>query len=74
MLVSKTVEAGETATVTTLEDAPSEAGANNVIDLTDLLAKRLAKRKPVSSATVGSRDTETTPKKTAAKTSTRRRA
>lgn len=45
-LVSKKVEAGETATVTTLEAAPAEAAANNVVDLTDLLAKSLAKRKP----------------------------
>lgn len=44
-LVSKKVEAGETATVTPLEDVPSEAGASNVVDLTDLLAKSLAKRK-----------------------------
>lgn len=68
-LVSKKVEAGETATVTTLEDAPAEAGANNVVDLTDLLARSLAKRKPGSSADGGTRS-----KKSAAKTSTRARA
>ena len=47
-LVSKKVEAGETATVTVLEDAPVGPSANNVVDLTDLLAKSLAKRKPAS--------------------------
>jgi DNA end-binding protein Ku len=46
-LVNKRVVAGETATVPTLEDASSEAGASNVVDLTELLAKSLAKRKPV---------------------------
>jgi DNA end-binding protein Ku len=72
-LVSKKVVAGETATVTTLEDAPAEAGASNVVDLTDLLAKSLAKRKPASSAEEGSRSKAVTAKKSAPKTSTRRR-
>jgi DNA end-binding protein Ku len=44
-LVHKKVEAGETATVTAIEDAPTEAGASNVVDLTDLLARSLGKRK-----------------------------
>jgi DNA end-binding protein Ku len=52
-LVSKKVEAGETATVTTLEAAPTQAGAANVVDLTDLLARSLAKRKPAASADAG---------------------
>lgn len=73
-LVSKKVEAGETATVTTLEDAPSVAGANNVVDLTDLLAKSLAKRKPGGSVEDGSRSTGATAKKSAPRTSARRRA
>ena len=47
-LVNKKVAAGETETVTPFEDAPSEAGASNVVDLTELLAKSLAKRKPAS--------------------------
>jgi DNA end-binding protein Ku len=72
-LVSKKVEAGETATVTPLEDAPSEVGASNVVDLTDLLAKSLAKRKPAGSAEDGTRSTTVTAKKSAAKTSTRGR-
>ena len=49
-LVSKKVAAGETETVTPLEDAPLEAGASNVVDLTELLAKSLAKRKPGAGA------------------------
>ena len=52
-LVRKKVEAGETAAVTKLEDAPSEAGATNVVDLTELLAKSLAKRQPAGRADVG---------------------
>jgi DNA end-binding protein Ku len=47
-LVNKKVAAGETETVTPLEDAPAEAGTSNVVDLTELLAKSLAKRKPGS--------------------------
>jgi DNA end-binding protein Ku len=73
-LVKKKVDAGETATVTTLEDAPAEAGATNVVDLTDLLAKSLAKRKPGSSTDGGVRSTAVTTKKSAPKTSTQRRA
>lgn len=74
-LVSKKVDAGETATVTALEDEPSStAGANNVVDLTDLLAKSLAKRKPGSGAGGATRGTAATARKSAAKSSTRRRA
>ncbi len=73
-LVSKKVEAGQTTTVTTLEDAPAAAGANNVIDLTDLLARSLAKRKTGSSEEDGSRRAAVSAKKPAAKSSTRRRA
>jgi DNA end-binding protein Ku len=72
-LVSKKVEAGETATVTPLEDAPLEGEASNVVDLTDLLAKSLAKRKPGSGAENGTRSTAVTAKKSAAKPSTPRR-
>ena len=52
-LVNKKVAAGQTETVTPLEDAPAEAGASNVVDLTELLAKSLAKRKPGSAAGTG---------------------
>ena len=73
-LVSKKVEAGETATVTTLEDAPPEAGAHNVVDLTALLAKSLVKRKPAGSAGDSARNLVTPAKKSVAKTAGRRRA
>jgi len=43
-------------------------------DMTDLLAKSLAKRKPGSSTEDGTRSTAATAKRSAAKTSTRRRA
>ena len=48
-LVSKKVAAGETQTVTPLEP-PSEMDIGNVVDLTELLAASLAKRKPGRSA------------------------
>jgi len=73
-IVSRKVEAGETATVTALEDAPSEGEASNVVDLTELLARSLAKRRDGSGAKDGTRSKAVTAKKSAAKTSTRRRA
>jgi DNA end-binding protein Ku len=83
-LVSKKVEAGETATVTTIEDVPSETGATNVVDLTELLAKSLAKRKPGkgTGADAGTRSgtviagvtAAVTENKSASKASARRRA
>ena len=45
-LVNQKVKAGDTETVTAVDPAPAEAGGSNVIDLTDLLARSLAKRKP----------------------------
>ena len=73
-LVSKKVEAGETATVTMLEDAPAQSGATNVVDLTELLAKSLARRKPTSGAGQGAGTAVVVGKKAAAKASTRRRS
>jgi len=49
-LVTKKVAAGQTKTVKPLEEAPSEAGAGNVLDLTELLAASLTKRKPANAA------------------------
>jgi DNA end-binding protein Ku len=49
-LVAQKIKAGDTKTVTPLEEAPSESTASNVIDLTELLAKSLAKRKPGATA------------------------
>lgn len=73
-LVSKKVEAGETATVTAIEESPAEAGASNVVDLTDLLAKSLAKRKPGSSVDGGTRSRARNAKQPTAKPSSGRRA
>ena len=70
-LVRKKVEAGETATVTPLDDSPSVAGATNVVDLTELLARSLAKRKPGSNIDDGA-STAAPAKKAAARASTRR--
>lgn len=72
-LVSKKVEAGETATVATLEAEPSEARAANVVDLTDLLAKSLAKRKPANTAAETAHSIATPAKGAAPKASSRRR-
>ncbi|MGQ0697413.1 MAG: non-homologous end joining protein Ku [Panacagrimonas sp.] len=44
-LVNRKVKAGETETVEPLEEASTEGTRSNVIDLTELLAKSLAKRK-----------------------------
>ena len=49
-LVSKKVAAGQTETVTPLEETPPEASTGNVVDLTQLLAASLAKRKPATGA------------------------
>ncbi len=47
-LVRKKLDAGETATVTTLEEAPTDTASANIVDLTALLAKSLAGRKPAT--------------------------
>ena len=47
-LVNRKVEAGQTERVAPLEAAASEGGASNVVDLTELLAQSLAKRKPAA--------------------------
>jgi DNA end-binding protein Ku len=78
-LVSKKVEAGETATVTAIEAVPSETGGTNVVDLTALLARSLAKRKPESGAEVVKPSPAVAAKAAkvtnrASKTTTRRRA
>lgn len=49
-LVNRKIKAGETETVQPLEDAPAESHGSNVIDLTELLARSLAKRKAGSGA------------------------
>ena len=44
-LVDKKLKAGESKTVTSMEDTPSDMADANVLDLTELLAKSLQKRK-----------------------------
>lgn len=77
-LVDQKVKAGQTKTVTPLEEVGVESGESNVLDLTALLAKSLAKRKPHSAADAesdaGRTGTIARAKKTAAKISTRKHA
>lgn len=73
-LVSRKVEAGETETVTPLEEAPSESGATNVIDLIDLFAKSRAKRQAGRGADSGASVTPHSVKKAASKSFVRMKA
>jgi DNA end-binding protein Ku len=74
-LVRTKVEAGETATVNALEAAPSEVGASNVVDLTDLLAKSLARRSSTPDAAASAKKaTSKAAAKTASPATPRRRA
>jgi DNA end-binding protein Ku len=50
-LVSKKIAAGQTESVLPLEDTTPQTGANNIIDLTELLERSLARRKPGIAAT-----------------------
>ena len=45
-LINRKVKAGDIEKVMPLEEAPAAGGASNVIDLTELLARSLAKRTP----------------------------
>jgi len=73
-LVSKKVAAGETQTVTPMEQTASEVGASNVVDLTALLAASLAKRKPVSGDARGEGGGAVAARKSVAKSTPRKRA
>lgn len=73
-LVNKKVAAGETETVTALEETPADSGANNVVDLTELLANSLAKRKSGSTSGGSARVDSATQKKTNSKATPRKRA
>ncbi len=76
-LVDQKVKAGQTKSVTPLEEAAVESGASNVLDLTALLAKSLAKRKGIAPANAetnpGRSQTIARTKKAAIKISTRKR-
>ncbi len=58
-LVKMKIKQGDTETVSPLEDPPSFEGKSNVVDLTQLLAKSLAKRKG-GAASRSSKDTAET--------------
>ena len=77
-LVDQKVKAGQTKSVTPLEEVTVESGASNVLDLTALLAKSLAKRKPLSAAdaecNAGRSGTIARAKRTATKVTTRKHA
>ena len=76
-LVNRKVEAGETERVTPLEGAAPEGGASNVLDLTELLARSLVKRKPAVSKPTVSKPAVSKPeaaKPEAAKRAARKRA
>ena len=66
-LVERKLAAGDTRQVTALEDAPQSTGATNVVDLTELLAKSLAGRKPAAKAPAGKTAAKTAAKKTSAR-------
>lgn len=76
-LVNKKLAAGETETVTAVEDVSSATSATNVVDLTELLAKSLGARKP-GAATKATADRQapakTGSKKLAAKSTSPKRA
>ena len=55
-LVQARRDAGKTSQVTPLEDAPEQVSSSHVVDLTDLLAQSLAKRKPSTDAQKASSD------------------
>ena len=77
-LVNKKVAAGETETVTPVEESPSEGGRSNVVDLTELLAKSLGRRKPAAAkpdaSTATRRKPPTQRKPATPKAGTRKRA
>lgn len=69
-LVDQKVAAGDTETVTPLEQDSAQPGNSNVLDLTELLAKSLAKRAPEARAQPG----RNPPKSLAPPPSARKRA
>jgi DNA end-binding protein Ku len=68
-LVSKKIDAGDTTTATAIDAAPSDPTISNVVDLTDLLAKSLAKRKPDSKVERGTSKTTASTRKASSKKS-----
>lgn len=66
-LVQRKIEAGDTKQVTALEDAPESSSSSNVVDLTELLAKSLAGRKPAAKAPARKPAAKTAAKKATAR-------
>jgi DNA end-binding protein Ku len=66
-LAAQRVKAGKTEKVTPLEDAGATAAPSNVVDLTDLLRKSLATRKPGAQSRSAAASTEAPARKSAAK-------
>lgn len=66
-LVKRKLAAGDTQQVTALEEAPQSTRATNVVDLTELLAKSLAGRKPAPKAAARKTAAKTVAKKTSAR-------
>lgn len=79
-LVDKKLEAGDTETVAPVEQDSPESRSSNVVDLTELLAKSLAKRGPAAQPTAERSPPKKKPtarpalKKAPAKSTTRKRA
>jgi DNA end-binding protein Ku len=75
-LVNRKVKAGETESVTPVEDGSNEERSANVIDLTELLAKSLKRRTDTADKAPPSAKpkADPAPKKTAPKTPVRKRA
>lgn len=75
-LVNRKIKAGETESVTPVEDAPEEARSSNVIDLTELLAKSLKRKTDRAGNAPPSAKPKAAPpsKKAAAKPPVRKRA
>ncbi len=73
-LVGQKVAAGETETVTPLEEKPAVAGAGNVLDLTELLAASLTKRQPAKTGATGAGQRTAAVRKLATKPASKRRA
>lgn len=66
-LVKRKLAAGDTQQVTALEQAPQSTRATNVVDLTELLAKSLAGRKPAPKAAARKTAAKTVAKRTSAR-------
>ena len=74
--VNHKIKAGQTESVTPVEDGSTEERASNVIDLTELLAKSLKRRTNTAGKTAPSAKPKVAPpsKKGAAKPPVRKRA